>query len=132
MLILSVVPREMFHGIYFYKWILLHYAITNVSPWIYENVWGGNCVWFNCLISPHKWKVSSGAEKPFFFKICHIFFRKIKLSKVIPYLKKIQKIYNSREPLPESCWHFHRKSATFVLSGNIDIDCILIHNVFFH
>ena len=51
-------------------------------------------------------------------------------NKVIPYLKKIQKIYESRDTpwvLLTSAF-FHRKSASFAISRNTDIDCILIHN----
>ena len=49
---------------------------------------------------------------------------------VIPYLKKIQKIYESRDTpwvLLTSAF-FQRKSANFVTSRNTDIYCILVHN----
>ena len=45
----------------------------------------------NLFSASHEWRVGSGAEKPLFSKICHISFRIMKLSKVITYLKKIQK-----------------------------------------
>ena len=40
-------------------------------------------------------------------KICHTYPTMMKLSTVIPYLKKIQKIYESRDTPPEFCWHQH-------------------------
>ena len=45
--------------------------------------------------------------------------------------KEDAKIYKSRDtPLLTSAF-FHWKSATFVISRNTDIDCILIHNFYF-
>ena len=64
-------------------------------------------------------------------KICHTNPTMIKLGTVIPYLKKIQEIYES---CSTSHWilltsaFFHWKPANFVMSRNIDKDCILIHN----
>ena len=52
-------------------------------------------------------------------KICRTYPTMMKLGTVIPYLKKIQKILKI---------FFHRKSASFVISRNTDIDCILVHN----
>ena len=48
----------------------------------------------------------------------------------IPYLKKIQKVYESRgTPLNSADISiFHRKSANFVIARNTDKDWILIHN----
>ena len=40
-------------------------------------------------------------------KICHTYPTMMKPSTVIPYLKKIQKIYQSRDTPPEFCWHQH-------------------------
>ena len=36
-------------------------------------------------------------------KICHRYPTMLKLGKVIPYLKKIQKMYESRDTIPEFC-----------------------------
>ena len=36
-------------------------------------------------------------------KVCHTYPTTMKLGTVIPYLKKIQKIYESRETPPEYC-----------------------------
>ena len=75
----------------------------------------------------HRWV---GAKKPPHPKICHTYPTMIKLDKFIPYLKKIQKIYKSRETPLEFCWHQHfftENQETFAISRNTDIDCILIH-----
>ena len=40
-------------------------------------------------------------------KICHRYLTLMKLGTVTPYLKKIQKIYESRDTIPEFCWHEH-------------------------
>ena len=49
---------------------------------------------------------------------------------VIPYLKKIQKIYDHVTPPLSSAdiSIFYRKSVNFVISRTTDIDCILIYN----
>ena len=51
----------------------------------------------------HGW----GAKKAPLPKICHKYPTMMKPATVIPYLKKIQKIYESRETPPDSCWHQH-------------------------
>ena len=40
-------------------------------------------------------------------KICHRYPTMIKLGTVTPYLKRIQKIYESRDTAPGFCWHQH-------------------------
>ena len=40
-------------------------------------------------------------------KICHTYPTMMKLGTVIPYLKKIQKIYQLLDVAPEFCWHQH-------------------------
>ena len=44
-----------------------------------------------------------GAKKPYLLKICHIYPIMVKRSTVIPYLKKIKKIYESRDAPLEFC-----------------------------
>ena len=39
--------------------------------------------------------------------ICHTYPTTMKLGTVIPHLKKIQKLYESRDTPPEFCWHQH-------------------------
>ena len=55
-------------------------------------------------------------------KISHTYLPMMKLGKVILYLKKIQKIYKSRD----TSWVL-LTSAFFVISRNTNIDCILTH-----
>ena len=78
------------------------------------------------------WWVFSGGKKSPLPKIYHIFFffygNSIEKKKsitcilqwwnlaVIPYLKKIQKIYESRDSLLEFCWHQHFSPETFAIS----------------
>ena len=47
-----------------------------------------------------------GQERPL-PKICHTYPTVMKLGTVIPYLKKIQKIFESRDTPPDFCWHKH-------------------------
>ena len=72
-----------------------------------------------------------GAKTPPLPKICHTYPAMIKLGTVIPYLKKLQKIYDSRDThhliLLTSAF-FHRKTAKFAISRNTNIDCTLVHN----
>ena len=72
----------------------------------------------------HRWGVAKKAPLP---KICHTYPTMMKLGTVIPYLKKIQKIYESCDTPLDFCWHqHHRQSANFAISRNTDIDCVLI------
>ena len=48
----------------------------------------------------HGWGGQKGRPLP---KICHTYPIMMKLGTVIPYLKKIQKIYQSRDTHPEFC-----------------------------
>ena len=72
-------------------------------------------------------------------KICHTNPTIMNIGTVIPYLKKIQK-YVNHVTLYENIWtrwvlltsaFIHWKSANFVISRNIDIDCILVHDFYF-
>ena len=51
----------------------------------------------------HGWRGGGCKKAPPFPKICHTYPKMLKLSTVIPYLKKIQKIYESRDTHPEFC-----------------------------
>ena len=54
-------------------------------------------------------------------EICHTCPAIMKLVTVIPFLKKIEKMYESRDTLFKFCWHlhfFHQKSANFAISSN--------------
>ena len=60
-------------------------------------------------------------------QVCHTYPTWMKTVTVIPYLKKIQKMYESRDPPPDINI-FHLESANFVISRNTDIDSNLMHN----
>ena len=70
----------------------------------------------------HAWGGGGGKKAPH-TKTCHTYPTMMKLGTVIPCLKKIQKLYNSRDTA-----FFHWKSATFAISRNTDTDCIFILN----
>ena len=76
--------------------------------------------------APHGW----GGKKVPLPKTCHTYPTMMKLGTVIPYPKKIQKIYESRDTTLRFSAFFHRKSANSAISRNTDIDCILIHNFY--
>ena len=48
-----------------------------------------------------------GEQKAPLPKICHTYPTIMKLGTVIPYLKKFQKLYESRDTPLEFCWHQH-------------------------
>ena len=52
----------------------------------------------------HGWGWGGGKKTPF-PKICHTHPAMMKRGTVIPYLKMIQNIYESRDKFHESCWH---------------------------
>ena len=54
------------------------------------------------LGASHGW---GGPKKPSLLKICHTYPTMMKLGTVIPYLKKIQKKYESRDTSLDFCWH---------------------------
>ena len=51
--------------------------------------------------------MGGGKKAPPLPKICHTYPTMMKLGTVIPYPKKIQKIYESRDTPLEFCWHQH-------------------------
>ena len=55
-------------------------------------------------------------------KICHTYPIMMKLGRVIPYLRKIKKIYKSRDTVLLTSALFHRKSVSFATSRNTDVD----------
>ena len=59
-------------------------------------------------------------------KICHTYLTVMKLGTVIPYLKKTQKIYESRDTPLDLCWNqlFYCKVANFAISEKIAFWCI--------
>ena len=64
-----------------------------------------------------------GAKRPTFPKICPTFATMMKLGRVIPYLKKIQKISESRGTPLEFRWyqHFSNRNEQILLYQEIQI-----------
>ena len=56
------------------------------------------------------WEVCVDKKDCPFPKICHTYSTEMKLGTNIPYLKKTQKIYGSRDAPLELCWHQHFSS----------------------
>ena len=50
----------------------------------------------------HEWV---GVKKAPLHNICHTYPTVLKLDKVIPYLRKIQEVYESRDTPLEFCWY---------------------------
>ena len=77
----------------------------------------------------HLAHIQDGQKSPL-PKTCHTYSTMMKLGTFITYLKKIQKnmwlTWHTPWFLQTSAF-FHWKSATFAISRNTDIDCILIH-----
>ena len=69
--------------------------------------------WIYNLFIPHKRYLKVFCFKllgifwPPIPKICHTYPTMMKLDTVIPYLRKIQKIYKSRNTSLKFCWHQH-------------------------
>ena len=63
-------------------------------------------------------------------EICHTYPKMMKLGAVMLYLKKIEKMYESRNTLLVllTSAFFDQKSANFAILKNTDIDYIFIHN----
>ena len=71
----------------------------------------------------HRWEAKSLPSLP---KICYAYPTMMKLGTVIPYLKKIQKLYEFCDTPLEA--FFHRKLKHFATLRNTDIDLILVYN----
>ena len=71
-----------------------------------------------------------GQEDSLIPQICHTYSTMMKLGTVIPFLKKFQNYMNHVTHLVSSAniTIFHWKSANFVISRNVNIDSILVHN----
>ena len=70
----------------------------------------------------HRWR-GWGAKRPPPCKICHTYPTMVKLGTVIPYLRMIQNIYESRDTTPKFCWqqYFFTESQQILLCREIQI-----------
>ena len=68
------------------------------------------------------WRERGGgvAKRPPLPKICHTFPTMMKLDTVIPYLKKIQETYQSRDS-PPGFWHFLTRNQPILLYQEMQI-----------
>ena len=67
---------------------------------------------------------------PLMRKICDTYPTIVKLGTVLPYLRKIQKIYHVTHPLNSAdITNFYWDSENFAMPRNTDIDSILTHNL---
>ena len=60
--------------------------------------------WMGLFRAAHGW---GGQKRPPIPKICHTYPTIMKLGIIIPYLRKTQKIYESRDTPFEFCWNQH-------------------------
>ena len=86
-----------------------HVSQYNAGSFAAGNMLSHLCFLFlNILCNPPRLPYSGWAflgQKAPLTKICHTYPIMVKLGTVIPYLKKIQKINQSRDTPPEICWH---------------------------
>ena len=89
----------------------------------YPSIWEVNHLWMNeflalknvfltlfrmdFLRASHRWLGEGGAKGFPLPKICHTYPAMMNLGTVIPYLRRICKIYESRDTTLEFCWHQH-------------------------
>ena len=83
-------------------------------------------LFINPILDGHFWSCSriwGGGKKAPLPKICHTYPIMMKLGTVIPYLKKIKKIHESRDTPPDFCWHQHffTKNQQILLYQEIQI-----------
>ena len=81
------------------------------------------------------WQAFSGAAHGWGggAQICHTYPAIMKLGTVIPCLRIIQKIYESRDTPLDFCWHqyFFNENQQILEYQKIQKDCVLIHNFLF-
>ena len=96
-----------------------HFSWKIVLKWTCSQIFRKYSYWESFLLSwimltlfrmgffgaTHEWE--GGAKRPPLPKIRHTYPAMIKLGTVIPYLRKTQKLYKSRDTLLEFCWHQH-------------------------
>ena len=89
----------------------------------YPSIWEINHLWMNEFLvlnnvfltlfrmdffgASHRWVGDGGGKGSPLPKICHTYPEMMKLGTVIPYLRRICKIYESRDNPLEFCWHQH-------------------------
>ena len=71
----------------------------------------------------HGWEGGREAFWPPLSKICHTYPTMMKLGTVIPYLRKTQKMYKSRDTSLDFCWnqHFFTTNQQILLHQEIQV-----------
>ena len=105
----------------------------------YPSIWEMNHLWMNEFLvlknvfltlfrmyffgTSYRWVGEGGAKGYTLPKICHTYPAMMKLGTVIPYLRRICKIYESRDKPLEFCWHqyFSTKNQQILLYQEIQI-----------
>ena len=105
----------------------------------YPSIWEMNHLWMNEFLvlknvflmlfrmdffgASHRWVEEGGAKGSPLPKICHTYPAMMKLGTVIPYLRRICKIYESRDKPLEFCWHqyFYIENQQILLYQEIQI-----------
>ena len=110
-----------------YCYWFLHTSVISINWFLFqEDVWK-----IFCYQKTRRWKYCLSCFHP---KTCHAYPAVMKLGTVMPYIKKVQNTYESRDtPLRVSVIlaFFHSKLENFDVSRNKDIDCILAYKFFF-
>ena len=108
------------------KWIPLQSVCKTKKYLSIWHWWDAHLTLFSMGIfeAAHGW----GTKKAPPPKICHTYPTMIKLGTVMPYLKKIQKTYKSRDKPLDFFWHQHffTGNQQLLLHQETHIDCILI------
>ena len=110
-----------------YCYWFLHTSVISINWLLFqEDVWK-----IFCYQKTRRWKYCLSCFHP---KTCHSYPAVMKLGTVMPYIKKVQNTYESRDtPLRVSVIlaFFHSKLENVDVSRNKDIDCILAYKFFF-
>ena len=110
-----------------YCYWFLHTSVISINWFLFqEDVWK-----IFCYQKIRRWKYCLSCFHP---KTCHSYPAVMKLGTVMPYIKKVQNTYESRDtPLRVSVIlaFFHSKLENVDVSRNKDIDCILAYKFFF-
>ena len=110
-----------------YCYWFLHTSVISINWFLFqEDVWK-----IFCYQKTRRWKYCLSCFHP---KTCHSYPAVMKLGTVMPYIKKVQNTYESRDtPLRVSVIlaFFHSKLENVDVSRNKDIDCILAYKFFF-
>ena len=90
------------NGTDIWKVMLMEFVLLFLLKFLPYSRWA-----FSGLLTDEGWGWGRGLKRPPLPKICLTYPRMMKLGTVIPYLNKIQRIYESRDTPPDFYWHQH-------------------------